>query len=199
MTVDCCETSLRSGLYKTLLSITYTCCSIDFWLMYKINFQSHNQNANNWYRILILHQQFCMSERNQQTKWIHRMWRWSCYEEIQIIRRGPGLKRTGRPKKLSPGCQVDPSLVWRSLIRNDLCGRVAANKPHFHEGNMVKSLRYAKSHKDCYEDQWKRVLWIDESKFEMSRSICQQYVRRWVGDRWKSECLNPSVKYCGVI
>ena len=65
----------------------------------------------------------------------------------------------------SSGCQVDPSTVWRSLIRNGLCGRVAAKKPLFQKGNRVKRLRYAKAHKDWNEDQWKRVLWSDESKF----------------------------------
>ena len=36
----------------------------------------------------------------------------------------------------SSGCQVDPSTVQRSLIRNGLCGRVAA-KPLFQKGNWV--------------------------------------------------------------
>ena len=30
---------------------------------------------------------------------------------------------------VSSGCQVDPSTFRRSLIRNGLCGRVAAKKP----------------------------------------------------------------------
>ena len=57
----------------------------------------------------------------------------------------------------SSGCQ--DSTVQRSLIRNGLCGRVAAKKPFSRKGNKVKRQRYAKAHKDWNEDQWKRVLW----------------------------------------
>ena len=67
------------------------------------------------------------------------------------------------------GCQVDPFIVRRSLIRNGLCGRIAAKKPLFRKGNRVKRLSYAKAHKDWNEDQWKRVLWSDESKFGSNR------------------------------
>ena len=38
----------------------------------------------------------------------------------------------------SSRCQVDPSTVQISLIRNGLCGRVAAKKQLFRKGNRVK-------------------------------------------------------------
>ena len=48
----------------------------------------------------------------------------------------------------SSGCQIDPSTVRRSLIRNGLCGRVATKKPLFWKGNRLIGMKI--SGKECY-------------------------------------------------
>ena len=60
----------------------------------------------------------------------------------------------------------------------------------------MKRLRYANTHKDWNQGQWKRVLWSDKSKFDIFGSNCQDYVRR-IEERLNNECLQLSVKHCG--
>ena len=136
------------------------------------------------------------------------------------------LERNGRPRKLSKsdehflkvtslrnrkksskeltqdlkdasGPSVHPCTTRRSLIRSGLKGRVAAKKPFLRKGNRQKRLVYAKNHKNWTENQWQKVLWSDESKFEIFGSNRRQYVRRRAGERYNSECLQPSVKHGG--
>jgi hypothetical protein len=50
---------------------------------------------------------------------------------------------------------------------------------------------------DCYLDWWKSVLWYDESKYEIFGSNCSVFVRRRVGERTISTCVDPIVKHGG--
>lgn len=61
----------------------------------------------------------------------------------------------------------------------------------------MKRLIYAKAHKDWSDDQWKTGLWSDKSKFEIFKSNRKQYVRKRVGERWRIDSLQPSVKHVG--
>ena len=45
--------------------------------------------------------------------------------------------------------------------------------------------------------QWKSVLWIDESKFELFGSHRRQNVRRKVNERFKPDRIVPTVKHGG--
>ncbi|CAJ0933412.1 unnamed protein product [Ranitomeya imitator] len=52
-------------------------------------------------------------------------------------------------------------------------------------------------HKEWTLDQWKSVLWCDESKFEIFGSNHHVFVRRRKGERMDSTCLVPTVKHGG--
>ena len=45
-------------------------------------------------------------------------------------------------------------------------------------------------------DEWKQVLWIDESKFEVFGNKRRVYVRRSAKEKMPTQCLVPTVK-CG--
>ena len=57
---------------------------------------------------------------------------------------------------------VSTSTVKRRLWDAGLLGRVAKKKPY-----LRLRLRWAKEHRHWTEEDWKKVLWIDESKFEV--------------------------------
>ena len=57
--------------------------------------------------------------------------------------------------------------------------------------------RIAKKHTLWTSDQWKSVLWSDESKFEIFGSNCHVYVRCGVGERMISACVVPIMKHGG--
>lgn len=92
---------------------------------------------------------------------------------------------------------VSRKIVYRALSRCGLHGRVAAKKPLLRKVNIRKRLRFAKEHVDWTIEQWHQVLWTDESKIEFFGGKRRVYVRRRTGERFKSYCLVPTVKFGG--
>ena len=76
-----------------------------------------------------------------------------------------------------------------------LHGRVARRKPYIRQGNRRKRLEFAKEQKKLTVEQWKNVLWNDESKIGIFSSKRRQYVRRRVGEQMKDVCLKLIVKH----
>lgn len=73
---------------------------------------------------------------------------------------------------------VSNSTIRRSLQRNDLNGRVALKKPLLRKENIKKRYKFALDHINWTTAQWDRVLWSDESKFEIFGNKRRVYVRR---------------------
>ena len=63
--------------------------------------------------------------------------------------------------------------------------------------NTVKRLQCAKAHKNWKIEQLNKVLWTDESKFEIFRSNRRVSVRQRVGQRVAIPCITPTVKHGG--
>lgn len=76
-------------------------------------------------------------------------------------------------------------------------GRIAVRKPLLRKQNKQKRLNWAQQHKDWTIEQWKRVLWTDESKFEIYGSRRRVFVRRSAGERVRDQCIVPTVKHGG--
>ena len=62
---------------------------------------------------------------------------------------------------------ISRTTVKRRLRESGLHGQIAARKPLLRRGNKQKRFVWAKKHKEWTLDQWKSVLWSDESKFEI--------------------------------
>lgn len=92
---------------------------------------------------------------------------------------------------------VSTSLVKNRLNEKGYFGRVAVKKPLLRPANRQKRLLFAKTHKNWTIEQWKSVLWTDESKFELFGNKRRQNVRRKQGERYKSQCIAPTVKHGG--
>ena len=98
---------------------------------------------------------------------------------------------TGRSK------QVSVSTVKRRLRAAGLTGRVAVRKPLLRWQNKKKRLAWAMKHRQWTTEDWKKVLWTDESKFEIFGSSRRVFVRRRVGKRMVPRCVTPTVKHGG--
>lgn len=92
---------------------------------------------------------------------------------------------------------VSVSTVTRRLNQFGLHGRVAVKKPLLRPANKQKRLQWAKQHQTWSIRQWQKVLWSDESKFEIFGSHRRVYVRRRVGERMRDDCVVPTVKHGG--
>lgn len=82
-------------------------------------------------------------------------------------------------------------IFWESGIY----GKIAVKKPLLRNQNNVKRLQCVKAHKDWTIQQCNKVLWTDESKFEIFGSHRSVYVRRRVGERAATPCIPPTVKH----
>lgn len=89
------------------------------------------------------------------------------------------------------------SIIKNRLAEKGLNGRVAARKPYIRAINKQKRIAWAKAHESWTLEQWHKVLWSDESKFELFGSNRRVYVRRRPGERFHDNCLVPTVKHGG--
>lgn len=97
----------------------------------------------------------------------------------------------GRPKPVSV------STVKRRLQKAGLHGRIAMKKPLLRKQNKQKRLKWAREHQHWTIEEWKNVLWTDESKFELFGTRRRVFVRRSVGERTREECIAATVKHGG--
>lgn len=59
----------------------------------------------------------------------------------------------------------------------------------------VQRLQWAKEHRNWSEKQWNKVIFSDESKFNMHGSDGKQYVRRRPGEAYHPDCITTTVKH----
>ena len=93
--------------------------------------------------------------------------------------------------------EVSVSTVKRILRAAGLAGRVPGRKPLLTWKNMKKRLAWAMKHRQWTTENWKKVLWTDESKFEIFGSSRRVFTHRRVGERMVPQCVTPTVKHGG--
>lgn len=84
--------------------------------------------------------------------------------------------------------------IRRRLTEFGLRGRIARKKPLISKKNRNARLSFAKEHINWTREQWAKVIFTDESKFNRFGSDGTTYVRRRVGEEFKEKCLKPTVK-----
>lgn len=92
---------------------------------------------------------------------------------------------------------ISVSTVKARLAEANLHGRVAARKPLLRTKNKVKRLEWAKQHRSWTIEDWSKVLWTDESKFEIFGTKRRIYVRQSAEEKMLENCLVPTVKHGG--
>ena len=92
---------------------------------------------------------------------------------------------------------VSTDTVKRRLRSVNLIGRVAARKPLLRAVNKKKRLEWAKMHKNWGLEDWKKVLWTDESRFELFGTRRRVHVRRLPNERVLPQCIQSTVKHGG--
>ena len=64
--------------------------------------------------------------------------------------------------------QISIRTVWARLEEAGLKECKARKKPYLSEVNKKKRLLWAKEHQDWTDEDWAKVVWSDESNFEVS-------------------------------
>lgn len=98
--------------------------------------------------------------------------------------------------EISPNLEVPISVhtVRRRLCEFGLNGRIARKKPYVSEKNRKARLAFAKAHIDWTPEQWSKVIFTDESKFNRMGSDGRTYIRRRIGEEFDQKCIKPTVK-----
>jgi transposase len=89
---------------------------------------------------------------------------------------------------------VSQRTIQRVLHEHNINSRIAAKKPFIKNINQVKRLAFAQKHQNLTVDDWKNILWTDESSFEIGKNSRQVHVWRKPSERFDSSCLTPSFK-----
>ena len=92
---------------------------------------------------------------------------------------------------------ISRSTVTRRLHDVGLYGRVAVKKPLISKKNQKARLQFAKDHLNWTTEDWKKVCFSDESKFNLFGSDGRKYVRRPKGTRNDVRYQIPTVKHGG--
>ena len=116
-------------------------------------------------------------------------------------------KSVGDPKKTAPQILAEIShhldqpistrTVQRRLVTCGLNSRRSAKKPLISKKNRARRLKWAREHIGWSEDDWKKVLWSDESKFCLFSSDGVRWVRRPENTRFAPKYTSPTVKHGG--
>lgn len=148
-------------------------------------------------------------------------------KKVEIHNTLEDLPRTGRPKITSPRedrtmkfmslqdrrltakamsikqCptftknKVSCSLVKDRLKKAGLPARVPRKKPLLSDKNRKSRYQWAKDHIDLTEEDWKKVIFSDETPFTLFQWAGRHYVRRRPGEEFNDENLQPTVKHGG--
>jgi transposase len=81
--------------------------------------------------------------------------------------------------------------VRRRLIEAQLPARIARKKPYLTESHKQARLAWAKEHESWTVEDWKSVLWSDESPFTLFPRCGKVYVRRHPGEEYKRRMSCP--------
>ena len=95
------------------------------------------------------------------------------------------------------GINMTARSVQNALRRNGLNGRVRRKKPLLRKKHRQARYTFALRYRKWKVDQWKRVVWSDESKFNVFGSDGRSYCWRKSGDQLCDNHIQPTVKHGG--
>ena len=92
---------------------------------------------------------------------------------------------------------VSRCTVSRRLQEIGLLARRPRKKPLISRKNKLARLQFANKHVNWSQEQWSKVFFSDESKFNLFGNDGKNYVRRYKGEEFNPKCTKKTVKFGG--
>ena len=106
-------------------------------------------------------------------------------------------KELAQQWRTEQGVNVSASTVRTRLIKAGLNARRPVKKPLLSDVNIKKRYQWAQAHAHWTDQDWAKVLFSDESPFELVVPHKKCFVRRRKGERYNKECVLPTVEHGG--
>jgi transposase len=118
---------------------------------------------------------------------------------IQHMERNPRLSVPKLEAELKTNYQLEVSktTIRKRLNKAGYHGRRPSKKPWLSTRNVRRRLEWARAHVNWTVDQWKTVLWSDETKVNLFGSDGINKIWRKRGERLRKKNLLPTVKHGG--
>ena len=92
------------------------------------------------------------------------------------------------------GLDVSTWCVRNTLHESGFYNRVAQKKPFLNDAYKCKRFEFAFVHQKWTSEEWEKVIWTDESTFEVMKTSRQITVWRKSEERYNLDCLTPTFK-----
>ena len=117
----------------------------------------------------------------------------------RLSKKNPRLNSVDIHREMSTyhGFRPSSKTVQRRLVAAGLHGRRPAKKPLISIKNRKARVEFAKRHIGWQIEDWKKVIFSDESKFLLFGSDGIKYVRRPIGKKFDPRYQLPTVKHSG--
>ena len=93
---------------------------------------------------------------------------------------------------------ISKATVSRRLHENGYRRYIARKKPYLSAKNIKERLEWAKLYKDWTIEQWKKVVWSDETMLQIRHSSKQRWVTHRKGEELDSKNVYPTFKMVRV-
>jgi hypothetical protein len=116
--------------------------------------------------------------------------------DVRIIKRVSQANRRLTLSEITNMCptQVSRNTIRRALHRSGIYSRIAVKKTFLTLRHMSQRLAFAQKYCRWSVEEWERVVWTDESTFEVGKNSRQIHVWRTAYDRYASDCIVPTFK-----
>lgn len=102
-----------------------------------------------------------------------------------------------RSLKVHDNIEVSSNTVRRVLKRNGFVARVKRKKPLLSKTHRKTRLEFAEKYKHWTVEDWNKVVWSDESKFQIFGSDGRTYCWKKAGEKLQDRHVKPTVKFGG--
>jgi hypothetical protein len=118
---------------------------------------------------------------------------------LRILKRKEATTATGISKVLKSSYEIEISryTVARVLKSFGYSCRIKKKKPRLTEKNKKDRLAWAMAHETWTSDDWSRVIWSDESKFNLLNSDGKEYFWTNRPCELSEDSIKPTLKFGG--